>query len=99
MNRVIILADATVIPAGYAEDMNVIRHFSDTRTGEGRVRFLIPQGRVRLVAEGPGWSHESTHAGLHDAATFLAVLPHLTDTLYQEALDDLERRLSLEQAA
>ncbi len=54
---------------------------------------------MRLVAEGPGWSHESTHPGLHEAATFLAVLSQLPDSLYQEALDDLERRLSLEQAA
>lgn len=79
--------------------MNVIRHFSDTRTGEGRVRFLITQGRVRLVAEGPGWLHESSHATLHDAATFLAAVSQLPHTLYLEALDDLERRLSLEQAA
>lgn len=80
-------------------DMNVIRHFSDTRTGEGRVRFLLSQGRVILMAEGPGWSHESHHASLHDAATFLAVVTQLPQSLYQEALDDLERRLMLERAA
>lgn len=83
----------------YAVDMNVIRHFSDTRTEVGRVRFLIAGDRARLVAEGPGWSHDSSHATLHDAATFLAVLPQVPYPLYLEALDDLERRLALEQAA
>ncbi|GAA5513257.1 hypothetical protein Dcar01_01986 [Deinococcus carri] len=72
--------------------MNVTRHFSDTRTGEGRVRFLIHAGRVRLVAEGPGWQHDSTHATLEDAATFLAVVPGLPQMLYEQALDDLERQ-------
>jgi hypothetical protein len=38
--------------------MNVTRHFSDTRTPEGRVRFLLQSGRVRLLAEGLGWHFE-----------------------------------------
>ncbi len=79
--------------------MNVTRHFSDTRTGEGRVRFLISGGRVRLVAEGPGWEHDSLHATLEDAATFLAVVPRLPQGLYEQALSDLERQTQLDGAA
>ncbi len=79
--------------------MNVTRHFSDTRTEEGRVRFLLSPGRVQLLAEGPGWSHSSGHSSLHDAATFLAVVPNVGQALYEEALSDLERRMAFEQAA
>lgn len=83
----------------YPGGMNVTRHLSDTRTGEGRVRFLTGSGRVRLVAEGPGWQHESTHATLEDAATFLAVVPRLPQALYEQALDDLERQPQFDGAA
>lgn len=79
--------------------MNVTRHFSDTRTAEGRVRFLLTSGRVQLIAEGHGWSHSSNHATLHDAATFLAVVPEISQTLYEEALTELERRMVFEQIA
>jgi hypothetical protein len=79
--------------------MNVTRHFSDTRTPEGRVRFLLQSGRVRLLAEGLGWHFESTHATLEDAATFLAVVPRLPQSLYEQALNDLERRAQLDGAA
>ncbi|GAA5501289.1 hypothetical protein Dxin01_01021 [Deinococcus xinjiangensis] len=79
--------------------MNVTRHFSDTRTAEGRVRFLLASGRAQLVAEGQGWSHVSSHATLHDAATFLAVVPKVSQTLYEQALNDLERRMVFENAA
>lgn len=75
------------------------RHFSDTRTAQGRVRFLLAQGRVHLTAEGPGWHHASTHATLEDAATLLALLPELSQELYEEALGDLERRTHLDGAA
>ncbi|WP_135228579.1 hypothetical protein [Deinococcus fonticola] len=76
--------------------MNVTRHFSDTRTAQGRVRFLLQSGAVHLLAEGPGWQHASTHAGLQDAATFLAVIPQVPQALYEAALGELERRLNLE---
>ena len=79
--------------------MNVTRHFSDTRTGEGRVRFLLGAGRVRLVAEGLGWRCESSHFTLEDAATFLALVPQLSQTLYEQALDDLERQTQFDGAA
>ncbi len=79
--------------------MNVTRHFSDTRTDEGRVRFLLTSGGVGLLAEGHGWSHQSTHATLQDAATFLAVVPQVSQRLYEAALDELERRLMFENAA
>ena len=79
--------------------MNVTRHFSDTRTDEGRVRFLLTSGRAELLAEGHGWSHQSSHATLQDAATFLAVVPQVSQALYEAALDELERRLMFENAA
>ncbi|MFC3835187.1 MULTISPECIES: hypothetical protein [Deinococcus] len=77
--------------------MNVTRHFSDTRTEQGRVRFLIHAGRVSMTAEGPGWHHSSTHATLEDAATFLAAVQHVPGDLYRQALDDLDRQLNFEQ--
>lgn len=76
--------------------MNVTRHFSDTRTSEGRVRFLLNSSGVQLVAEGHGWQHSSTHASVAEAATFLAVVPGISQGLYLEALGDLDRRLALE---
>ncbi|QFP76773.1 hypothetical protein [Deinococcus sp. AJ005] len=76
--------------------MNVTRHFSDTRTDQGRVRFLLASGRVCLMAEGPGWTHRSAHDSLPEAATFLAVLPHLGGQLYVQALDELEHQLEFE---
>lgn len=79
--------------------MDVTRHLSDTRTAQGRVRFLLTPSRVHLIAEGPGWHRASTHATLEDAATFLALLPELGQALYEEALGDLERRAPLNGAA
>ncbi|MDV6374930.1 hypothetical protein [Deinococcus arenicola] len=78
--------------------MNVTRHFSDTRTEQGRVRFLLASGRVCLIAEGPGWHHRSAHDTLSEAATFLAVLPHLGGELYGQALDELEHQLEFERS-
>ncbi|MDB5044951.1 MAG: hypothetical protein JWQ08_1001 [Deinococcus sp.] len=79
--------------------MNVTRHFSDTRTAEGRVRFLLAPDRVQLVAEGKGWQHQSNHPSLEEAANFLAVVPHITQYLYEQTLGDLERQLAFEGAA
>lgn len=79
--------------------MNVSRHFSDTRTGEGRVRFLIVGGQVQLLAEGPGWHFESTHETLEDAATLLATVPAVSQGLYEQALLDLERQAHVDGAA
>ncbi|MBB5374958.1 hypothetical protein HNQ07_000402 [Deinococcus metalli] len=76
--------------------MNVTRHFSDTRTDQGRVRFLTHAGRASLKAEGPGWHHDSTHASLADAATFLAAVPQVPGELYRQALDDLERQMQFD---
>ena len=97
--RFIILAGACLTPVPYAGGVNVARHFSDTRTAQGRVRLLLASGRVHLVAEGPGWHHASTHATLEDAATFLALLPELGQALYEVAVNDLERRAQLDGAA
>lgn len=80
----------------YHARMNVTRHFSDTRTDEGRVRFLLCPGAVQLLAEGHAWHHASTHATLHDAATYLAVIPQVPQALYEEALAELDRRTALE---
>lgn len=73
--------------------MNATRHFSDTRNGQGRVRFLLRGGRVHLIAEGPGWQHSSDHASLDDAALYLALLHQVPQELYETALDNLSRRL------
>lgn len=84
------------MPGGLDWGMNVTRHFSDTRTDQGRVRFLLSAGRVCLMAEGPGWTHRSAHDTLADAATFLAALPRLNGGLYRQALDELEQQLAFE---
>lgn len=76
--------------------MNVNRHFSDTRTAQGRVRFLLSADGVQLLAETQGWTHSSTHASLPDACACLALLPQVPQCLYDEALDELERRLAFE---
>ncbi|GGJ64267.1 hypothetical protein [Deinococcus aquiradiocola] len=70
------------------------RHLSDTRNAEGRVRFLIEGGRVLLLAEGQGWNHQSTHATLERAALYLALLPQLSQVLYEEAIAELERTVT-----
>lgn len=95
----IISGDVPVRPVRYARGMNVTRHFSDTRTDEGRVRFLLLSGRVTLMAEGQGWQSSSLHDTLDDAALSLATLPRVGGDLYRRALDDLDRRIALEQAA
>ncbi|UQN05135.1 hypothetical protein [Deinococcus sp. QL22] len=79
--------------------MNIIRHFSDTRTPEGRVRFLLAPNRVQLVAEGKGWQHQSNHQSLEEAANFLAVVPHITPCPYEQTLSDLERRMAFNGAS
>lgn len=96
--RVITLM-AQLIPRYYAVNMNTARHFSDTRTEEGRVRFLLSDRCVQLVAEGPGWQHCSEHGSLHEAMQLLAFLPQVPQQLYEESLHDLQRRLALERAA
>lgn len=81
----------------YADLVNVTRHYSDTRTEQGRVRFLINASRVSLRAEGQGWHHASTHATLGAAATFLAAVPQVPGELYRQALDALERQMQFDQ--
>ncbi len=70
----------------------MIRHLSDTRLAEGRVRFLLEEKRVLLLAEGPGWSHRSSHSTLERAALSLALLPGVSQALYEGALAELERQ-------
>ena len=96
--KLIILADVPVSFGPYAAGMNVTRHFSDTRTDLGRVRFLIHtlSGRVTLTAEGQAWHHSSVHDSLDAAAGFLALLPQVPQALYTQALDDLDRQVQFE---
>lgn len=79
--------------------MNVTRHFSDTRTDEGRVRILVQSGRLLLEAEGPGWHHRSVHADLGDVTLELAWLPGLGSSLYGEVMDDVARQVQLDGSA
>ncbi|GAA0518607.1 hypothetical protein [Deinococcus depolymerans] len=73
--------------------MSVPRHFSDTRTEEGRVRILAVADRVLLEAEGQGWQHRSVHLTLADATLELALLPRVGENLYEATLDDIERQV------
>ncbi|MDK2011853.1 MULTISPECIES: hypothetical protein [unclassified Deinococcus] len=79
--------------------MNVTRHFSDTRTDEGRVRILVQSGRLVLEAEGPGWQHRSVHVDLGDVTLELAWLPGLGSSLYGEVMDDVARQVQLDGSA
>lgn len=72
--------------------MSTVRHLSDTRTEEGRVRFLVETGRIILMAEGPGWRHQTAHPTLERAAIQLALIPNISERLYNEALDELQRQ-------
>ncbi|GGK85856.1 hypothetical protein [Deinococcus radiotolerans] len=78
--------------------MNVTRHFSDTRTAEGRVRILVQSAQFVLDAEGPGWQHRSVHRDLGDITLELAWLPRLSASLYGEVLEDMARRVQLDGA-
>lgn len=100
---------ALFMTMNYAVNMKLMRHFSDTRTEVGRVRFLLADGgnaaeksaspAVELVAEGPGWCHRSEHGSLHEAAQLLAFLPEVPQRLYEASLCELQRRLELERVA
>lgn len=75
----------------------LLRHFSDTRTAQGRVRFLLedlPCGghTAHLHAEGQGWSVQQACPSLQDAALLLAYLPQVPQPLYLQALGDLEEQ-------
>lgn len=83
----------------YAQNMTIRRHFSDTRTEVGRVRFLLADQSVQLVAEGPGWQHCSEHRNFSEATQELAFLPQVPQRLYEASLEDLQRRMGLEFAA
>lgn len=84
---------------GYPVSMSVTRHFSDTRTDEGRVRVLVRAGQVVVEAEGPGWRHHSVHPDLADATLELAWLPGLGSSLYGEVMDDVARQVQLDGSA
>lgn len=71
----------------------MVQHYSDTRTDEGRVRFLLDGEAVVLLTEGPGWQQQAQFASLHDAALGLALTRRVSQPLYCQALDDLYRQL------
>lgn len=95
----VIHAVARLMASYYAGNMTLVRHYSDTRTEVGRVRFLLTDHGAQLMAEGPGWRHISEHGSLQEAAQMLAFLPEVPQQLYEQSLHDLHRRQSLEQAA
>lgn len=80
-------------------------HFSDTRTPQGRVRFLLESAELsapaHLLAEGPGWSAQQRCENLDDAALALAWLSQVPQDLYLQALSDVEdqRRFYASRAA
>ncbi len=71
-------------------------HFSDTRSEQGRVRFVLEGAHAGaaawLLTEGPGWNAQQRHHDLHDAELALAWLPDLPQELYLQALSDLEQQ-------
>ena len=82
----------------------MLRHFTDTRTEQGRVRFLQDGVDVLLLLEGPGWHCEFRFDGLlvdalpvnglSEAAFALALESRIPQALYLQALDDLSRTLA-----
>lgn len=72
----------------------MVQHYSDTRTSEGRVRFLLDGEAVVLLTEGPGWQQQAQFASVHDAVLGLALVSGVPQRLYCQALDDLYHQLS-----
>ena len=59
------------------------------------MRFLLENGRALLLAEGPGWSHRSYHPTLERAALHLALLAQVSQSLYDTAMNELNRQSQL----
>lgn len=74
-------------------DANMLQHYTDTRTGEGRVRFLLDGADVLLITEGQGWEHHSRFEGFQEAVLALALDHHVPQQLYVDALDELHQRM------
>ena len=72
----------------------MLRHFTDTRTEQGRVRFLQDGADVLLLMEGQGWHAERRFDTLPDAAFALALESRVLQPLYLQALDDLSRTVA-----
>jgi len=71
----------------------MVQHYSDTRTSEGRVRFLLDGEAVVLLTEGPGWQRQAQFVSVQDAVLGLALMSEVPQPLYAQALDDLYRQL------
>ena len=77
----------------------MFQHFADTRTAQGRVRFLMgsadaAQPGVVLIVEGQGWQRQERFDSLDEAALALALDGRVPQALYVQALDDLHRQLA-----
>jgi hypothetical protein len=70
------------------------QHYTDTRTEQGRIRFLLGAGGVVLITEGPGWQHTERFPTLDDAALGLALDAQVPQDLYVQALGDLCLQIS-----
>ncbi len=75
----------------YAAGM--LQHYTDTRTAEGRVRFLLDGPDVLLSTEGQGWQRCERFASFHDAALALALDAQISQALYLRALDELYHQM------
>ncbi|GAA3999742.1 hypothetical protein GCM10022631_08350 [Deinococcus rubellus] len=71
----------------------MVQHYSDTRTSDGRVRFLLDGKAAVLLTEGPGWQQQDQFASVHDAVLGLALISRVPQPLYDQALDDLYHQL------
>ena len=75
-------------------DAVMTRPYTDTRTDQGRIRFLLDGGVVVLVTEGPGWQRTQRFISLDDAALGLALNPQVPQELYLQALGELCHQIS-----
>ncbi|TSA86488.1 hypothetical protein FNU79_07560 [Deinococcus detaillensis] len=72
----------------------MLQHYTDTRTSQGRVRFLLDAPDVVLLTEGEGWHIQQRFTTFHDAALALALNERVSQRLYSQALDDLYHQLN-----
>ncbi|AWN24665.1 hypothetical protein DKM44_12355 [Deinococcus irradiatisoli] len=71
----------------------MVQHYTDTRTAEGRVRFLLDGPDVLLSTEGHGWQRSERFGSFQDAALALALDLRIPQALYVQALEELYHQL------
>lgn len=74
--------------------VSMLQHYTDTRTSQGRVRFLLDASDVVLLTEGEGWELQQRFGSFHDAALALALNEQVPQRLYLQSLDDLYHQLN-----